>query len=205
MILKIRIKSKFGRKTWASRSGYYGHAFAIYKATPLLFSFDLAVWRTQRAISVWCHCHVPRSQVTTTLKNIYPFACFFFPATINYINWTPTLNSIPSLDFFSFLLVTQQVHMVLFLWIFQTRFCMASVVGPSSTIVTSYAFRNEPQLCSKFFNGVSVTGGNTHSPLWLSCIGPGNKARKHFQLKSSNGHPLNAVSSHDGVFYILFL
>lgn len=71
------------------------------------------------------------------------------------------------------------------------RICMASVLGSYSTIVTSYAFKNEPQLCTKF----------TCSTLWLSCISHhGNKGRrKHFQLKSSNGHPLNAVSSDDGV------
>ncbi|KAJ1420254.1 hypothetical protein SESBI_14385 [Sesbania bispinosa] len=74
---------------------------------------------------------------------------------------------------------------------------MATVLSPSSTIVTSFAFRNEPQLCSSKFS--AVIGGNTHSPLWLSCIRPGNPARNHFQLKSLNGHPLNAVSSHDGL------
>ncbi|KAJ1390942.1 hypothetical protein SESBI_37044 [Sesbania bispinosa] len=71
---------------------------------------------------------------------------------------------------------------------------MATVLCPSST---SFAFRNEPQLCSSKFS--AVIGGNTHSPLWLSCIRPGNPARNHFQLKSLNGHPLNAVSSHDGL------
>ncbi|KEH15444.1 glucose-6-phosphate 1-dehydrogenase, partial [Medicago truncatula] len=65
---------------------------------------------------------------------------------------------------------------------------MASVLGSYSNIVTSYGFKNEPQLCTKF------------TTLCLSCITQhGNKGRKHFQLKSSNGHPLNAVSSHDGL------
>ncbi|XP_057454462.1 glucose-6-phosphate 1-dehydrogenase, chloroplastic-like isoform X1 [Lotus japonicus] len=57
---------------------------------------------------------------------------------------------------------------------------MACVLSSSSTIVASYALRNEPQLY----------------PVWFSCIRPGNLPRNHFQLKSSNGHPLNAVSSH---------
>lgn len=71
---------------------------------------------------------------------------------------------------------------------------MASVLGNASTITTSCTFRNEPQLCTKF------SGSSFSSTLWLSCIGlHGNKSRKHFQIRSSNGHPLNAVSSHDGL------
>ncbi|TKY64416.1 Glucose-6-phosphate 1-dehydrogenase [Spatholobus suberectus] len=70
---------------------------------------------------------------------------------------------------------------------------MASILGPSLTIVTSYAFRNEPQLVTKF---TAVTG-NSHYPVWLSCTRPGNPARNHFQLKSSDGLPLNALSSND--------
>ncbi|CAL5195568.1 unnamed protein product [Lathyrus oleraceus] len=71
---------------------------------------------------------------------------------------------------------------------------MASVLGNASSIVSSCAFRNEPQLCSKF------TASTCSTTLWLSCIGlHGNKGRKHFQIRSSNGHPLNAVSSHDGL------
>ncbi|KAL3008089.1 hypothetical protein AAZX31_07G012500 [Glycine max] len=72
---------------------------------------------------------------------------------------------------------------------------MASILCPSLTIVTSYAFSNEPKLVSKF---TAVTG-NSYSPLWLSCTRPGNPARNHFQLKSSNGLPQNAVSSNDGL------
>lgn len=74
---------------------------------------------------------------------------------------------------------------------------MASVLGNASTITTSCTFRNEPQLCTKF------SGSSFSSTLWLSCIGlHGNKSRKHFQIRSSNGHPLNAVSSHDGVYVL---
>ena len=76
---------------------------------------------------------------------------------------------------------------------------MANILGLSSTIVTSCVFRSEPQLVSKF---TAVTG-SIDSSLWLSCIQPRNYARNHFQLKCSNGHPLNAASSHDGVFLIL--
>lgn len=63
---------------------------------------------------------------------------------------------------------------------------MASILGSSLTIVTSYAFRNEPQLV-------------THSLKWISCTPLGKPTRNHFQLKSSNGLPLNAVSSNDGL------
>ncbi|CAJ2663752.1 unnamed protein product [Trifolium pratense] len=70
---------------------------------------------------------------------------------------------------------------------------MASVLGFSSTIVTSYESRNEPKLCTKF-------SAKTCSTLCFSWINQhGKKGRKHFQLRSSNGHPLNAVSSHDGL------
>jgi hypothetical protein len=72
--------------------------------------------------------------------------------------------------------------------------CMASVLGFSSTIVTSYESRNEPKLCTKF-------SAKTCSTLCFSWINHhGKMGRKHFQLRSSNGHPLNAVSSHDGVY-----
>ncbi|XP_027334336.1 glucose-6-phosphate 1-dehydrogenase, chloroplastic-like isoform X2 [Abrus precatorius] len=64
-----------------------------------------------------------------------------------------------------------------------------TLLGPSLTIITSYAFRNEPLLVST----------NTRSPPWLSCTHLGNSARNHFQVKSSNGLPLNAVSSSDGL------
>ncbi|MED6201227.1 Glucose-6-phosphate 1-dehydrogenase 1, chloroplastic [Stylosanthes scabra] len=40
---------------------------------------------------------------------------------------------------------------------------------------------------------------DSSSSLWNSCIQPRNNAMNNFQLKCSNGHPLNAVSSHDGV------
>jgi len=75
--------------------------------------------------------------------------------------------------------------------------CMASIVGPSLGIVTASASRNEPQVLSK----ITALRGNSHSPLWFSCTHPNRKAaRNHFQLKSSNGLPLNAVSSNDGLF-----
>ncbi|KAL9304406.1 hypothetical protein ACSQ67_021669 [Phaseolus vulgaris] len=73
---------------------------------------------------------------------------------------------------------------------------MASIVGPSLGIVTASASRNEPQVLSK----ITALRGNSHSPLWFSCTHPNRKAaRNHFQLKSSNGLPLNAVSSNDGL------
>ncbi|KAH1237819.1 Glucose-6-phosphate 1-dehydrogenase, chloroplastic [Glycine max] len=72
---------------------------------------------------------------------------------------------------------------------------MASILCPSLTIVTSYASRNEPKLVCK----LTAVTGNSHSPLWFSCTRPGNSARNHFLLKSSNGLPLNAVSSNDGL------
>jgi len=73
---------------------------------------------------------------------------------------------------------------------------MASILGSSSCIVTAYASRNEPQVVSK----ITAVRGNSHSPLWFSCTPPRKPARNHFQLKSSNGLPLNAVSSNDGLF-----
>jgi len=76
---------------------------------------------------------------------------------------------------------------------------MASILGPSLSIVTAYASRNEPLFFSKF----TAVGENSHSPLWFSCTRPIKSARNHFQLKSSNGLPLNAVSSNDGLFFHL--
>ncbi|BAT98449.1 hypothetical protein LR48_Vigan406s022600 [Vigna angularis] len=72
---------------------------------------------------------------------------------------------------------------------------MASILGPSLSIVRAYALRNEPLIVSK----ITAVGENSHSPLWFSCTRARKSARNHFQLKSSNGLPLNAVSSNDGL------
>ncbi|KAI4305635.1 hypothetical protein L6164_028991 [Bauhinia variegata] len=69
--------------------------------------------------------------------------------------------------------------------------CMAANLGPSSSILISNTLRSEPYLARKF---IDFPG-----KIWGSRIFSGITARKHFHVKSSNGHPLNAISSQDGL------
>ncbi|XP_015900790.3 glucose-6-phosphate 1-dehydrogenase, chloroplastic isoform X1 [Ziziphus jujuba] len=74
--------------------------------------------------------------------------------------------------------------------------CSSASSLSSSTSFTPSLFKNETPRLSKFF----ILPGKSHSSLWVSQVGSTTTlARKHFQLKSSNGHPLDAVSSHDGL------
>lgn len=66
----------------------------------------------------------------------------------------------------------------------------------SSTSFTSCYCKNKIRL----FGNFSTWTRKAHSSLWVFQIGPKTPFWKHFQLKSSNGHPLNAVSSDDGWF-----
>lgn len=79
--------------------------------------------------------------------------------------------------------------------------CMATQLGAcssascsSSTSLTPCSFKNETAQFTKFV----IFPRKKLSFSWVSKIGSRFPARDHFQLKSSNGHPLNAVSSHDG-------
>lgn len=63
----------------------------------------------------------------------------------------------------------------------------------SSTTFTPSSFKNETHLSNRFI----ILPRKPHSFLWVSQIRLRIRARKHFQLKSSNGHPLNAVSLQD--------
>ncbi|KAE9621395.1 putative glucose-6-phosphate dehydrogenase (NADP(+)) [Lupinus albus] len=72
---------------------------------------------------------------------------------------------------------------------------MATIVGSSSTNVMSYALKNDSQFHSKF----NAVKGRKNSSLLFSCICLGSRASNHFHLRSSNGLPLNVVSSHDGL------
>ncbi|RYQ87513.1 hypothetical protein Ahy_B09g095032 isoform A [Arachis hypogaea] len=68
---------------------------------------------------------------------------------------------------------------------------MANIIVPSPTIFTSSCvLRSEQQ---QLFGSI-----DSSYSLWNSCIQPRNNSRNNFQLKCSNGHPLNSVSSHDG-------
>ncbi|KAI4305638.1 hypothetical protein L6164_028994 [Bauhinia variegata] len=69
--------------------------------------------------------------------------------------------------------------------------CMASNLGPSSSILIFNTLRSEPYLTRKF--------NDFPGKIWGSRIFSGITARKHFHVKSSNGHPLNAISSQDGL------
>lgn len=64
----------------------------------------------------------------------------------------------------------------------------------SSTSFTHSSFKNGTHLSSRLI----IVPRKQHSSIWVSPIRPRIRARKHFQLKSSNGHPLNAVSLQDG-------
>lgn len=80
---------------------------------------------------------------------------------------------------------------------------MASQLGScSSTSSSSSTFlsslKNETTLLRKFII-FPPKKQYYYSSSWVSQIGPRKHGRKHFELKSSNGHPLNAVSSHDGL------
>ncbi|KAL1340669.1 glucose-6-phosphate 1-dehydrogenase, chloroplastic [Arachis hypogaea] len=77
---------------------------------------------------------------------------------------------------------------------------MANIIVPSPTIFTSSCvLRSEQQqLFVSKLNAV-IGGIDSSYSLWNSCIQPRNNSRNTFQLKCSNGHPLNSVSSHDGV------
>ncbi|XP_024026325.1 glucose-6-phosphate 1-dehydrogenase, chloroplastic [Morus notabilis] len=71
---------------------------------------------------------------------------------------------------------------------------MASQLGSCSA--STSLRKNETTLFSKFI----IFPRNKHfSFSSVSQIGTRKHGRKHFELKSSNGHPLNAVSSHDGL------
>ncbi|XP_059449092.1 glucose-6-phosphate 1-dehydrogenase, chloroplastic-like isoform X2 [Corylus avellana] len=63
----------------------------------------------------------------------------------------------------------------------------------SSTTFTPSSFKNGTHLSSRFI----IVPRKPHSSSWVSLIHPRIRARNHFQLKSSNGHPLNAVSLQD--------
>ena len=81
--------------------------------------------------------------------------------------------------------------------------CMAthlnSCASSSSTTFTPSSFKNETHLSNRFV----ILPRKPHSFSWVSQIRLRIRARKHFQLKSSNGHPLNAVSLQDGEFWDL--
>ncbi|KAL6287182.1 hypothetical protein ACE6H2_011572 [Prunus campanulata] len=74
---------------------------------------------------------------------------------------------------------------------------MATYLSPcssSSTSSTPSSFKNETPQFSKF---ITLLREAHSSSRWVSQICLRTPARKHFQLKSSNGHPLNAVSFND--------
>ncbi|KAL7216442.1 hypothetical protein ACSBR1_028392 [Camellia fascicularis] len=64
----------------------------------------------------------------------------------------------------------------------------------SSTFSTS-SFKHKTHLCTKFI----IVPSRTYSSKWVSQIRSRIHSRKHFELNSSNGYPLNAVSLHDGL------
>ncbi|CAK7349126.1 unnamed protein product [Dovyalis caffra] len=74
---------------------------------------------------------------------------------------------------------------------------MATQFGPclssSTTFIPSSHFKNETTV---LFNRLVVT--LPRKSTWLSQIHSRIHGQKHFHLKCSNGHPLNAVSWHDG-------
>ncbi|CAB4274520.1 unnamed protein product [Prunus armeniaca] len=74
---------------------------------------------------------------------------------------------------------------------------MATYLSPcssSSTSSTRSSFKNETPQFSKFITSLREAHSSSR---WVSQICLRTPARKHFQLKSSNGHPLNAVSFND--------
>ncbi|CAL9013545.1 unnamed protein product [Prunus brigantina] len=74
---------------------------------------------------------------------------------------------------------------------------MATYLSPcssSSTSSTPSSFKNEKPQFSKFITSLREAHSSSR---WVSQICLRTPARKHFQLKSSNGHPLNAVSFND--------
>lgn len=76
---------------------------------------------------------------------------------------------------------------------------MAAHLSPCSSSSTSFtpsSFKNKTAQFSKFITLIR----EGHSPKWVSQIRPRIHPRNGFQLKSSNGHPLDAVSCHGGPF-----
>ncbi|EEF32168.1 glucose-6-phosphate 1-dehydrogenase 1, chloroplastic [Ricinus communis] len=65
----------------------------------------------------------------------------------------------------------------------------------STNFSTSSCFKNDVELLSKFISLPRRSGFSK----WVSQIHSRMHGRKHFCLKSSNGHPLPAVSSQDGL------
>ncbi|XP_068335000.1 glucose-6-phosphate 1-dehydrogenase, chloroplastic-like [Pyrus communis] len=68
-----------------------------------------------------------------------------------------------------------------------------STCSSSSTSFPPSSFKNQTPHFIKFITLLR----ESHSSRWVSQIPLRIPARKHFQLKSSNGHPLNAVSFND--------
>ncbi|XP_062107193.1 glucose-6-phosphate 1-dehydrogenase, chloroplastic [Humulus lupulus] len=64
-----------------------------------------------------------------------------------------------------------------------------------STFVFSSSVKNKTTLFSKFI----IFPRKKHIPSRISQVGSRNHGLSHFKLKSSNGHPLNAISSNDGL------
>ncbi|XP_059661248.1 glucose-6-phosphate 1-dehydrogenase, chloroplastic-like isoform X2 [Cornus florida] len=68
-----------------------------------------------------------------------------------------------------------------------------SPCSSSSTPISPSSFKNERHLSRKVFTVPTKTCSST----WVSQIRSRIQSRKQFELKSSNGYPLNAVSSQD--------
>ncbi|KAF4359313.1 glucose-6-phosphate 1-dehydrogenase, chloroplastic-like [Cannabis sativa] len=76
----------------------------------------------------------------------------------------------------------------------QLSSCSSTSSSPSAFIFSSL-LNNEATLFCKFI----IFPRKKHNPSWVCQVGSRNHGMKHFKLKSSNGHPLNAVSSNDGI------
>lgn len=75
--------------------------------------------------------------------------------------------------------------------------CQFRSPSSSATFVPS-SLKNETILPRKFI----FSPRKTHFPSWVSQISVRNCVRGHLQLKSSNGHPLNAVFLPDGGYFL---